>query len=163
LAPAVPLRAQAPTEYQVKAAFLYNFAKFVEWPENTPGMPFCIGILGPDPFGSVIDQTLAGKTLDGRRVVIRRFERPEEAFGCEIVFVASASRSPAPLLERFQNKAVLTVGDEPAFCQSGGIIGFQLAGQRVRFAVNLEAAQRAQLKVSSKLLSLATKIWGSRR
>jgi len=163
IAPAVPLCAQAPTEYQVKAAFLYNFAKFVGWPESAPGASFCIGVLGADPFGPVIDETLAGKTLDGRRVVIRRFDRPEEALGCEIVFVGSAAKPSKALLERFYGRPVLTVGETPAFCQNGGVIGFEVVGQRVHFAVNLEAAQRAQLKMSSKLLSLATRVWGSQR
>jgi len=160
---ALPLAAQAPTEYQVKAAFLYNFAKFVEWPVNAPGTRFCIGILGTDPFGPLIDETLAGRTLGSRGVVVRRFSRPEDAFDCQIVFVASSATPLKLLLRRFEGKAVLTVGDAPAFCQSGGIIGFQVAERRIRFAVNLEAAERAQLQLSSKLLSLATKVWGSRR
>jgi hypothetical protein len=163
MARASPLCAQAPTEYQVKAAFLYNFAKFVEWPGNSPATPFCIGILGSDPFGPMIDETLDGKTLGGRRVVIRRFDQPEEALGCEIVFIASAAEPLKSWLRYFQSKAILTVGDAPAFCQSGGIIGFQVADQRVRFAVNLEAARRAQLKMSSKLLSLAARVWGNQR
>jgi hypothetical protein len=160
---ALPIAAQGPTEYQVKAAFLYNFAKFVEWPADAPGESFCIGILGSDPFGPLIDQTLAGKTLGGRAVVVHRFSRPEDAFACQIVFLASPATSLKPALKRFENRAVLTVGDAPAFCQSGGIVGFEIVDQRIRFAVNLEAADRAQLKLSSKLLSLATKVWGKPR
>jgi len=162
LALALPLPAQAPTEYQVKAAFLYNFAKFVEWPADTSGTPFCIGVLGSDPFGPLIDATLAGKTLGGHAVVIRRFSRPEDAFGCQIVFLALPATSLKALLKRFDSKAVLTVGDAPGFCQSGGMVGFEVVEQRIRFAVNLETAERAQLKLSSKLLSLATKVWGKR-
>jgi len=163
LALALPLAAQGPSEYQVKAAFLYNFAKFVEWPSDAPGQPFCIGILGADPFGPLIDETLTGKTLGGRVVVVRRFSRPEDAFACQIVFVAVSAAPLKPLLKRFENRSVLTVGDAPAFCQSGGMIGLEVADQRIRFAVNREAADRAQLKLSSKLLSLATRIWGDRR
>ncbi len=162
LALAQPLSAQEPTEYQVKAAFLYNFAKFVDWPEDAAAT-FCIGILGPDPFGPLIDETMAGRTVGSRSVVVRRFNRPEESLGCQIVFVA---RSVTPLklvLKRFEGKAVLTVGDAPAFCPSGGIIGFQVAERRIHFAINLEAAERSQLRLSSKLLSLATKVWGNRR
>ncbi len=163
LALALPLAAQGPSEYQVKAAFLFNFAKFVDWPADAPGESFCIGILGSDPFGPLIDQTLAGKTLGGRAVVVRRFSRPEDAFACQIVFLASPATSLKPALKRFENRAVLTVGDAPAFCQSGGIVGFEVVDQRIRFAVNLEAADRAQLKLSSKLLSLATRVWGKPR
>jgi hypothetical protein len=160
---ALPLAAQGPSEYQVKAAFLYNFAKFVEWPADAPGQPFCIGILGADPFGPLIDETLNGKTLGGRGVVVRRFSRPEDALACQIVFVAISAAPLKPLLKRFENRSVLTVGEAPAFCQSGGIIGLEVSDQRIRFAVNREAADRAQLKLSSKLLSLATRIWGERR
>ena len=161
LALPLPLPAQEPTEYRVKAAFLYNFAKFVEWPEGAPGKSFCIGILGSDPFGSLLEETLAGKTLGSRTVVVGRFSRPEDAFACQIVFVVSSSASLKPLLKRFENRAVLTVGDAPAFCQSGGIIGLEVADARIHFAINRDAAGRAQLKLSSKLLSLATKVWGN--
>jgi len=163
LALALPVFAQAPSEYQVKAAFLYNFAKFVEWPADREGTPFCIGVLGPDPFGGLIDETLAGKMLGTRNVVVRRFSRPEDASICQIVFVAESATPLKLVLKRFEGRAVLTVGETPAFCQSGGIVGFQVADRRIRFAVNLEAADRAQLKLSSKLLSLATKVWGNRQ
>ena len=159
----LPLRAQAPAEYQVKAAFLYNFAKFVEWPAADSHSTFCIGILGTDPFGHQIEETLAGKTLNGRPVTITRYARPEEALACQVVFVAAPAASLKSVLRLLGEKAVLTVGDAPSFCQSGGIIGFQVADQKIRFAINVEAAERAQLKLSSKLLSLAAEVVGKRR
>lgn len=152
-------RAQSPTEYEVKAVFLYNFAKFVEWPGvagDAPNEPFVIGILGEDPFGKVLDETLRGKTVNGRTVVIARLLRAKDARGCHIVFISgSESRHLHSIFESLQGSNVLTVGETEGFARQGGAINFTLEESRVRFEINIEAAQRAGLKISSKLLSLA--------
>jgi hypothetical protein len=156
---AVVGQAQAPTEYEMKALFLYNFAKFVEWPRDAAGTtnaPFVIGVLGEDPFGDVLDETLRGKTVGGRTVVVRRFMRAKDARVCQMVFVsASEHRHLRSIFDSLRGAKVLTVGETPDFALQGGIINFTLQDNRVHFEINVEAAQSAGLKISSKLLSLA--------
>jgi hypothetical protein len=151
--------AQYPSEYEVKAAFLYNFAKFVEWPPNLAANahdPFVIGIVGRDPFGDAVEQTLLRKTLNGRPLAVQRVKREEEARGCQILFVSPSERKRLKaLLANLQGNPVLTVGDVENFCKSGGMIAFTLEDNRVRFEINVDAAQRVGLRISSRLLSLA--------
>jgi hypothetical protein len=154
--------ASAPTEQEVKAAFLYNFAKFVEWPPNTrsaPG-PFVIAVLGPDPFGPTLDQVLAGKAVAGRPVEVRRCAEAAEARGAHIVYVAPREGGPA-VLRAVSGEGVLTVGDGEAFARAGGIIGFRLQDRKVRFDINARQAERAGLKLSSQLLKLARIVDGA--
>jgi hypothetical protein len=155
--------AQVANEYEVKAAFLYKFASFVEWPEepgalsesgNSERQPAgsrrCIGIVGQDPFGAVLDDTVAGK------FAVRRFKPGQESDGCQILFLgASERRRLRAVLGRLRHAAVLTVGDMPGFCEQGGMINLGLADHRIRLEINPEAASRARLQLSSKLLSLA--------
>jgi hypothetical protein len=150
------LRAQTANEYDVKAAFLYKFASFVEWPPQNSAGPVCIGVIGQDPFGEALDEVVKGKTINGRPFAIRRFMTVQDAQDCQIVFVsASETKRLRGILERLQNRAVLTVGDTPGFCQSGGMINFELEDSYVRLEINLKSAERARLQVSSKLLRLA--------
>lgn len=144
-------------EYQVKAAFLLNFARFVDWPAPLePGRRFAIGVLGEDPFGDILDRTAAGQLIGDREVVIRRSGRLEELSDCRIVFIsASESDSVRDILERLKGRSVLTVGDMDGFAEGGGIIGLVLRGKSVRFEINTEAAAGASLKISSQLLNLA--------
>jgi hypothetical protein len=145
-------------EYAVKAAFLYNFARFTEWPASAfPGndSPIVVCILGDDPFGSAID-FLRDKTINGRRVVLKREKNAERLEPCQVLFV---SRSKEDELEEILSAAsgwcVLTVSDMERFAHKGGGIGFVREGNKVRFEVNPETTKKAGLGLSSKLLSLA--------
>jgi hypothetical protein len=150
------LGADSANEYEVKAAFLYNFTKFVEWPEGPANTSFCIGIAGEDPFGAALDAVVKGRSVGGHPLVIQRFKTGQESV-CQIVFIsASEKKRLHAILDRFQGSAVLTVGDMPGFCGGGGVVGLELGDNRVRLRINMEAAQRAHLQLSSKLLSLAT-------
>ena len=150
-----------PGEYQVKAAYLYNFGRFVEWPSTSvsKGGPFTICVLGPDPFGSALDATLAGETIDGMSVVPRRVSRPRDAVRCRILFISSAEEgSLKETMAVLDKVSVLTVSDISQFTRRGGMIQFSLEGNRVRFEVNLTAADRAGLTLSSQLLKLAMSV-----
>ena len=148
-----------PTEYEVKAAFLYNFARFVEWPRDVvppDGASFRIAILGEDPFGPALESALSGKRVLEHPLEVTRVKRAEDALAAHIVFV---SASEAPRLERvlrvLGGHSVLTVGDTDEFARRGGIIGFRTDERRVRFEINPDEAARARLKLSSHLLRLA--------
>jgi uncharacterized protein DUF4154 len=151
--------AAAPTEYQVKAAFLYSFAKFVQWPDDAfskPEEPFVVGVLGDDPFGSVLDDTLAGKTVLNRPVVIKRFGKVEDV-RAQILFVGSSERRDLPrVLKSLRGRAILSAGETEDFAENGGIVGFKTKDRRVRFEINLSRAEEARLRISSQLLKLAT-------
>lgn len=153
------LLGEGPTEYEVKAAYLYNFAKFVEWPAETfkdGSEPFVIAVVGRDPFGTALDQILAGKTVNGHPVAIRRVADAAQARGAHIVYLAAPEGGTVPLvLRRISRDGVLTVGDGRDFAAQGGIIGFRTEHRRVRFDINPHRAERAGLKVSSQLLKLA--------
>jgi len=157
--------AQSPSEYEVKAVFLYNFAKFVEWPSELPSDasdPFVIGIVGRDPFGTAVEQSLLRKTLNGRPLAIKRFRNEQDARGCQVLYISASERKRVkPLLASLQGDPVLTVGDTEEFVQAGGVIAFTLEDNRVRFEINMDAAQQAGLKISSKLLSLAKIVWSN--
>ncbi|MGH9449601.1 MAG: YfiR/HmsC family protein [Terriglobia bacterium] len=152
--------ASAPSEYAVKAAYLYNFSRFVRWPPaDTTADFFRICVLGTDPFGRVLDRVIAGESMDGVRIVARRISLPDEVTGCRILFISSSEAGKlAQILAALSNRDVLTVSDLPEFTDDGGMIGFVLEGNRVRFEVNAATAQRAGLKVSSQVLKLAVKV-----
>jgi hypothetical protein len=150
--------APVPTEYEVKAAFLYNFARFVEWPaEASRPEPFVIAVLGRDPFGSVLDETVAGKTVGGRPIQVRRATRVDEVRDAQIVFVSASEAPNVPtILKALEKPGVLTVGDLDGFAERGGAINFTVQSRRVRFEINPGSAEQAHLKMSSQLLKLAT-------
>jgi hypothetical protein len=150
-----------PSDYQVKAAYLYNFGRFVEWPRvaTAKSGPFTVCVLGADPFGSTLDATMAGETIAGRNVVAKRISTPEESVNCEILFLSAAEAGRLnKIMEDLDKAAVLTVSDMPQFAQRGGMIQFVLEGNRVRFEVNLTATQHAGLTLSSDLLKVATAV-----
>ena len=146
-------------EYEVKAAFLFNFTKFVEWPPKVfpdANAPFIIGVLGEDPFGDALEKTLSGQVVKGRRVEIRRSRRPEELQNCHILFISqSEGEAIAGILDSLKGKSILTISDAEAFAGSGGIIGFIKQENKIRFEINTEAAAKAHLEISSKLLALS--------
>lgn len=153
------------SEYQVKAAYLFNFLKFVEWPEDAfadPLAPIVIGVIGEDPFGSALPQVVIGKTVQGRDLVIRVYRTGENLRGAQILFISASESKRLPMiLSSLRGSSVLTVADTAGFLEAGGMIQFLSENDRVRFAINAEAAGRAKLKVSSKLLSLARVAGGS--
>jgi len=156
------LHAQSsPTEYQVKAAYLYNFGKFVEWPTSdmTSESSFNICVLGQDPFGATFASTIGGENIKGKSVVLRRIPRAQEAVGCHILFISS-SEDPRlkEILAALDKTSVLTVSDMPQFTRRGGMIQFVMDANRVRFEVNLTSAERTGLTVSSQLLKVAISV-----
>jgi len=146
-------------EYRVKAAFLLNFAKFVEWPAGmfkTSTDPIAICVMGQNPFGSVLDEAVTGKTVDGRTFLVRQLSALQTATGCQILFVSASERKRLRgILDEIRTAGVLTVGETDNFAAEGGIINFKVEGGRVCFQANVEAATQARLRISSKLLSLA--------
>lgn len=151
------VQAQRPTEYQVKAAFLYNFGKYVRWPEQpavAPGFEICL--MGSDPFGSVLDNLVHGERIDGQPLMVRRIHSLSEAPGCRIAFLGSSENhrliSDLQILSKYP---ILTVSDIQDFADDGGMIQFVTEGDRIRFIINLEAAERSGLGVSSELLKVA--------
>jgi YfiR/HmsC-like len=147
------------SEYEVKAAMLYNFARFVDWPPQflpEPPAPLVLGVLGPDPFGPILESTLRGVTVNGRPIEVRRFATLAELKICHILFISADAKSLPLVFETLEKSGVLTVGDTEKFARHGGVIGFTLNENKVHFEINLDAAERAGLKISSKLLKLAT-------
>jgi hypothetical protein len=163
LLPALVATAEtALSEYEVKAAYLYNFVKFVSWPAEAfpdDGSPFVIGVVGGDPFEGKLERMVQGKLVNNRRLQIRQSSRAEDLRGCHIVFVPHTENSRAgALLDALNGLSVLTVGDDESFAPRGGVIGFVREGERVSFEINLEAAERSRLTVSSKLLKVAVRL-----
>lgn len=149
----------SPGEYHIKAAFVYNFAKFVEWPSGAfsdSSSPMIIGVVGDDPFGSSLDQVIKGKTANGRRLVIKRFPKIRDIQSCHILFVSSSESSRLQkALEAVKGSCVLTTSDIERFAQRGGVAGLTLDESKIGIDINVDAAKRANLKISSKLLKLA--------
>jgi hypothetical protein len=153
---AVALWAQGSGEYEVKAAFLYKFASFVEWPEALRHQPLGICVVGEDPFGSALERVVEGKTVGGREIAIRRFKAWQTGAPCHIVFVGgSEGQRLRAVLAPLQHETILTVGDVPGFCESGGAINLTVMDSRVKLEINLDATARSGLQISSKLLNLA--------
>jgi hypothetical protein len=152
--PEVPL-----DEYQVKAAFLYNFAKFVQWPGGTfqsPNEPIAICVLGQDPFGRSLEDTVAGRVIEGRSLIVRHISSVKLVMGCHVLFISFAENKRAPpVLSDLRPPGILTIGESEAASADGPIINFRLEGGKVRFDINVEAAERQKLRISSRLLSLA--------
>ncbi|HEV7219578.1 MAG TPA: YfiR family protein [Terriglobales bacterium] len=146
-------------EYQVKAAFLFNFAKFVDWPPGSyqdEKTPITICVFGYDPFGSALDEIIRGKSINNRELVKRRIDKAGELKTCQIVFVsAREDKFLSEILSNLKGVSALVVGEGENFAERGGEIQFYLENNRVRFAINVDAVQRARLNVSSKLLALA--------
>jgi len=149
----------ATKEYQVKAVFLFNFSQFVTWPTNVfpeAQTPLTIGVLGEDPFGAYLDETVRGEKANGRPLVIQRYRNIKEAKNCQILFVShSEKKHVEQILAGLKDKNILTVSDMEDFAMKGGIIRFMAAQNKIHFAINLQAAKNANLVISSKLLRLA--------
>lgn len=149
---------EIPREYQIKAAFLYNFTKFVDWPDAcfaSDAAPIVIGVLGDNPFGEELEAAVRARRVHGRPLIIRFVRSVEDIAGMHLVFVPRGEEArfeaacPSPI------DGLLTVGESAPFAARGGMITFQTADDKVRFEINVGAAERAGLKISAQLLKLA--------
>jgi hypothetical protein len=152
------------TEYHVKALFLYNFAKYVDWPAqtfSTTNAPITIGVLGQNNFGDDLKSAVAGKTINGRKIIILQIENESDCGKCQILFISnSEDERVADILSKIKTLPILTVGESDPFFQQGGIIHFALKDGKVRLEINLAAARSAKVQISSKLLSVADTLKG---
>jgi hypothetical protein len=156
------LDASDSSEYLIKAGFIYNFAKLVEWPSSAfpqPDSPIVIGILGEDPFGATLDRIVTDKKINGRGIAVKRLKWGrdlKDLRDCNILFISSSEKEHLDsVVDAMKWLPVLTIGDAPGFARRGGIINFTLEDNKVRFEVNVEAAKHADLTISSRLLTLA--------
>ena len=153
-----------PSEYQVKAAYVYNFGKFVKWPADAAanrGGAFTICVLGDDPFGTVLQSTLAGESIGGKLVAVKRVPLAQDAASCHILFLSTAQEAKLKeVLAALGQASVLTVSDIPEFSQRGGMIQFVLQGDRVRFEINRANAESDGLFLTSDLLKVAVVVRG---
>jgi hypothetical protein len=158
LAAAIPVNGatEAPSEYQLKAVFVFNFSQFVEWPQQAfspDDRQFVIGVLGADPFGSRLDEAVRGEIVNQRPLVIRRFHRVEEVHDCQILFIDRSQGAQLPqILSALDHRSVLTVSDLDQSSEKGVMIQFAKQNDRIRLRINVESARAAGLTISSKLL-----------
>jgi len=149
----------ASTMPQVEAAFLFNFAKFVTWPDEAfqrSGDSLIIGVLGEDPFGAILEDTIRDKTVMGKKLVVKRFARIQDAAHSHILFLSTSEESRlSEMIKALDKTNVLTVSDMEQFAEHGGMVAFTVEDQKVRFNVNVGAVERAGLKMGSQLLKLA--------
>jgi hypothetical protein len=152
------------SEYQVKAAFLFNFAKYVEWPESAfpePADRIVLCILGENPFGALLEEIVKDKKVNGRGLAVREIKSVSATAGCHLVFIASSERLRFDeILGGLADRPVLTVSDAESVADRGFVLGLTLKENRVRFEVNLIAARRAGLKLGSQLLKVAIRLIG---
>jgi hypothetical protein len=152
------VQAQVINEYEAKAAFLFNFVKFVEWPSDAfsdASAPLIIGVVGDDKSSLVIDQIINGKIANGRRILVKRFSNFRTLTACHMVFVRSSERERIRQTLEAAGSGTLTVGEMESFAHWGGVINFIIADGKLRLEINQTSAERAGLKISAKLLSLA--------
>lgn len=154
------LRSAESSEYLIKAGYVYNFAKLVEWPAAMArkGQPIVIGVMGNDAFATVLERAVDGKKIDERLLQVRRLKnRNARDCGCHILFVAAAESAQTDAVIQSQSgSSVLTIAETPDFANRGGVIALTLQDSKVRFTVNVDAAAQASLSISSRLLALAT-------
>jgi hypothetical protein len=157
----------AASEYEVKAAFLYHFAQFVEWPQEAfkeASSPLTYCTLGEDPFRGALDASLSGKTIGARPLQVRHLKPAQEIQGCHVLFIGEGEKKLLPaVLAMVKGSPLLIVGESERFARDGGMIGFCLEENKIRFEINLEAAERVKLKISSRLLTLAKTVIGGER
>jgi hypothetical protein len=158
------VQGQRASEYQVKALFLFNFAQFVDWQPAAAQTPLLIGILGDDPFGTFLDETVRGERVGVRPIEIRRYRQRADIDTCDILFISrSENERIADILPTLRNRPILTVSDAEDFAKRGGMIQFVNDKNRIRLRINLDAAQAANVVISSKLLRLAEIVAPPRR
>ncbi|HUE22146.1 MAG TPA: YfiR family protein [Bryobacteraceae bacterium] len=154
--------AMAHSEYEIESAMLYNFTKFVEWPRSAwgeGGESLVVGVLGDDPMAHILASALRDKTIYGHPILVRRLNSGADVRGCAVLLVGAAERKEITrIVQSVGRSPVLTIGEREQFSRLGGVIAFIRDGNRIRFEINLDAADRAGLQVSSKLLRLAA-VW----
>lgn len=148
------------SEYTIKAVFLEHFTRFIDWPESVEiadaSHPFYVGIIGENPFGSILDQIYAEQKIKNKKVEIRYFSTPDEIIDCHILFISTANKEILPeILMHTKDKPILTVSDTEGFAENGVLINFYLAGNKIKFEINERAVHESGLVMSYKLLSLA--------
>jgi uncharacterized protein DUF4154 len=160
-------QALSANEYAVKAAFLFHFAQFVEWPEGAfreANSPLVYCTIGEDPFQGALEASFKGKVIGARSLEVRHLRGASEAHGCHVLFIGKATKQRLPdELASLKGNPVLTVGESEQFVKENGMIGFCVEENKIRFNINLEAAKKANLKISSRLLTLAKTVIGSPR
>jgi hypothetical protein len=146
------------SEFQVKAAFVYNFVKFVQWPRDsfpaTGDVPISICVLGQDPLGDALE-SLKGLTAYGRNISVRRIAGQAEIDRCQVLYICKSERDAIVNILKGMKAGVLTIGDMRSFASTGGIINFVIVDNRVSFEINVDAAEKARLRISSQILKLA--------
>lgn len=157
--PVGPAQTATTREYQVKAVFLFNFAQFVEWPASTfpdRDTPLVIGVLGRDPFGVYLEETVRGEIVKSRQLITQRYSHVEDVRNCQVLFISrSESEKLDQIISRLKDRKILTVSDDAGHSGHGVIIRFVTQNNRIKLRINLEAAKAANLTISSKLLRLA--------
>jgi hypothetical protein len=160
-APCPPARAASPSQSDVQAIYLYNFAKFVRWPSGRPGPTLNICIAGQEVYAETLGKVVAGEQIDGHPLAVRTLGRTEDAAGCDILFIDVSARERLDgLVAATAGKPVLTVSDIPGFLDRGGMIQFVLTDSRVRFSVDLHPVERSGISLSSELLKVAVTVNG---
>ena len=160
-APYLHAQKSGPTENEVKSAYLYNFGKFVEWPAKAAsvGEFFSICVLGDNSFASTLETTIAGESINGKKMLVKHVAKPQDSVGCRILFISSSQQTRLKeILAELDNASVLTVSDMPEFTRRGGMIQFVVESNKVRFEVNLTSAERSGLTLSSQLLKVAINV-----
>jgi hypothetical protein len=152
------------SEYQVKALFLLNFSKYIDWPAEAfaqPDSPIIIGIIGQNNFGDDLVHAVAGKTVNDRKIVIRPLTSESDWAKCHILFISASEKRRVPdILVRLHGLPILTVGETDQFTQQGGVVNFTKRDGKVRLEIDLHAAQQARLQISSRLLNVADAVRG---
>ena len=153
--------AETPTEYQVKAAYLYNFAKFIHWPDSVfkdVKAPLVIGVLGENNFNGAL-QPLTIRKVRNRAIEIRYFKTLKELQNCQLLYISKSEiQNLKPILKKLATQPVLTVGESKNFVELGGIIQFVTKRKRLRFSINLNIAKKNGIRIEAQLLSLAAKV-----
>ena len=159
LAPRAGAQTAPASENQLKTVFLYNFTKYVGWPAQAfdgAGAPLAVCVLGADPFGVALDDTLRGEMVNERKLSARRVARVDEVRGCQVLFISDSEAHELPaILNVLRGKPILTVGEMDQFAEKGGMIHLRKVENKIRLEINEESAARAGLKISSQLLKLA--------
>ena len=162
----ITARATPTSEYEIKAAFLFHFAQFVEWPARAfkdANSPLTYCTFGADPFRGSLDESLRGKTIGERRIRVQHLKQAEGIQDCQVLFIGGAEtkRAAAGILANVKGSAILTVGESQDFAEDGGMIEFCLEGNKIRFNINLATVSEAKLKMSARLLTLAKTVIGT--
>jgi hypothetical protein len=158
---AIPVRAQSSLEYNVKAALLLNFARFIEWPDRAfagPREPIEVCVFAPNPFGEALARALGGETVSSRALLTRDVRTPADSAACHMLFVPEGSESRAAALVRKSGPHTVTIGESHRFEELGGAISFAVDGGRVRFSVNLKPVEERGVRISARMLKLASRV-----